>query len=116
MTDVVVLAGGYGGAKLSHGLAMLAQEPDQDLDLSIVVNTADDLELHGLLVCPDLDTVMYTLGRPGQRGDRLGRARRDLVGARDARAVRRRRPGSRWVTGTSPPTSCARSACAGAPG
>jgi LPPG:FO 2-phospho-L-lactate transferase len=63
---VVVLAGGYGGAKLSHGLAMLADSPDAasasgDLDLSIIVNTGDDLELHGLLVCPDLDTIMYTL-------------------------------------------------------
>jgi LPPG:FO 2-phospho-L-lactate transferase len=33
-----------------------------EADLSIIVNTADDLELHGLLVCPDLDTVLYTLG------------------------------------------------------
>ncbi len=58
---VVVLAGGYGGAKLSHGLAMLAGSAGSPMDLSIVVNTADDLELHGLLVCPDLDTVLYTL-------------------------------------------------------
>ncbi|MET1232984.1 MAG: 2-phospho-L-lactate transferase CofD family protein, partial [Candidatus Limnocylindrales bacterium] len=65
---VVVLAGGFGGAKLSHGLAMLAgvpssvsQPPVEELDLSIIVNTGDDLELHGLLVCPDLDTVLYTL-------------------------------------------------------
>jgi len=65
---VVVLAGGYGGAKLSHGLAMLAGSVSgvrpasaQSIDLSIVVNTGDDLELHGLLVCPDLDTVLYTL-------------------------------------------------------
>jgi LPPG:FO 2-phospho-L-lactate transferase len=56
---VTVLAGGYGGAKLSHGLALIADE--RDLDLSIVVNTGDDLELHGLAVSPDLDTVMYTL-------------------------------------------------------
>lgn len=62
---VTVLAGGYGGAKLSHGLALAAgareaggQTPPE---LSIVVNTGDDLELHGLVVCPDLDTVMYTL-------------------------------------------------------
>lgn len=56
---VTVLAGGYGGAKLSHGLALIATE--RDLDLSILVNTGDDLELHGLSVSPDLDTVMYTL-------------------------------------------------------
>ncbi len=62
---VVVLAGGYGGAKLSHGLALAsaarAGEGRAPLDLAIIVNTGDDLELHGLLVSPDLDTVMYTL-------------------------------------------------------
>ena len=64
------------------------------LDLTIVVNTGDDLELHGLAVSPDLDTVMYTLAGPRQRRDRLGAPRRDLVGGRDARALRRSRPGS----------------------
>ncbi|MFN8621049.1 MAG: 2-phospho-L-lactate transferase [Chloroflexota bacterium] len=62
---VVVLAGGFGGAKLSHGLALAsatrAAAGAAPLDLSIVVNTGDDLELHGLCVSPDLDTVMYTL-------------------------------------------------------
>ncbi|HEX8939843.1 MAG TPA: 2-phospho-L-lactate transferase [Candidatus Limnocylindrales bacterium] len=54
---VVALAGGVGGAKLAAGLqAVLA--PGQ---LSVVVNTGDDLEVHGLLVCPDHDTVLYTL-------------------------------------------------------
>ena len=72
---VVVLAGGFGGAKLSHGLAMLAAAPDQDIDLSIIVNTADDLELHGLLVCPDLDTVLYTLA--GLANDATGWGLRD---------------------------------------
>ncbi len=57
---VAVLAGGYGGAKLSHGLALIEQR-DPPLDLSVVVNTADDLQVHGLCVSPDLDTVMYTL-------------------------------------------------------
>lgn len=62
---VVVLAGGYGGAKLSHGLALAsaarAAAGRTPLDLTIIVNTGDDLELHGLCVSPDLDTVMYTL-------------------------------------------------------
>ncbi len=53
---VVVLAGGVGGARLAHGLQ--AHLGDR---LTVVVNTADDLERHGLLVCPDHDTVMYTL-------------------------------------------------------
>lgn len=62
---VVVLAGGYGGAKLSHGLALAsaarAEAGEAPLDQVVIVNTGDDLELHGLCVSPDLDTVMYTL-------------------------------------------------------
>ncbi|HSO30792.1 MAG TPA: 2-phospho-L-lactate transferase [Candidatus Sulfomarinibacteraceae bacterium] len=53
---VVELAGGVGGAKLAFGLQ--AHLGDR---LTVVVNTGDDLERHGLLVCPDHDTVMYTL-------------------------------------------------------
>jgi LPPG:FO 2-phospho-L-lactate transferase len=53
---VVLLAGGVGGAKLAHGLQALVGDR-----LTVVVNTADDLERHGLLVMPDHDTVMYTL-------------------------------------------------------
>jgi LPPG:FO 2-phospho-L-lactate transferase len=52
----VLLAGGVGGAKLAHGLQAVLGE-----GLSVVVNTADDLERHGLVVSPDHDTVMYTL-------------------------------------------------------
>ena len=54
---VVALAGGVGGAKLAAGLEA-ALWPG---DLSVVVNTADDFDMWGLRVCPDLDTVMYTL-------------------------------------------------------
>ncbi len=54
---VVALAGGVGGAKLAVGLEA-ALWPG---DLSVVVNTADDFDIWGLRVCPDLDTVMYTL-------------------------------------------------------
>jgi LPPG:FO 2-phospho-L-lactate transferase len=54
---VCALAGGVGGAKLVAGLEA-ALSPG---DLSVVVNTADDFDLWGLRVCPDLDTVMYTL-------------------------------------------------------
>ena len=61
--SVVVLAGGYGGAKLSHGLALAVAERSAAgrprFELSVIVNTGDDLELHGLAVSPDLDTVMY---------------------------------------------------------
>ena len=54
---VVALAGGVGGAKLAAGLEAVL-EPGA---LSVVTNTADDFDLWGLRVCPDLDTVMYTL-------------------------------------------------------
>ncbi|MEA2611351.1 MAG: 2-phospho-L-lactate transferase [Chloroflexota bacterium] len=54
---VVALAGGTGGAKLAHGL----QQALPAGDLTIVVNTGDDTERHGLLVMPDHDAVMYML-------------------------------------------------------
>jgi LPPG:FO 2-phospho-L-lactate transferase len=54
---ICALAGGVGGAKLASGL----QDVLPPGDLSIVVNTADDFDLWGLHICPDLDTVMYTL-------------------------------------------------------
>lgn len=54
---VVALAGGVGGAKLAVGLAE-ALPPGA---LTVIVNTADDLSLHGLHISPDLDTVMYNL-------------------------------------------------------
>jgi LPPG:FO 2-phospho-L-lactate transferase len=54
---IVALAGGVGGAKLAQGL-MRALPADE---LRVVVNTGDDFELFGLRICPDLDTVLYTL-------------------------------------------------------
>lgn len=53
--SVTVIAGGGGGAKLAHGLAQVVP------DVTVVVNTADDTELHGLWISPDVDTVLYTL-------------------------------------------------------
>lgn len=54
---IVALAGGVGGAKLVDGLAHLLP-PSQ---FRVIVNTGDDFEFLGLTICPDLDTVMYTL-------------------------------------------------------
>ena len=53
----VLLAGGTGGAKLAHGLQQVLPPGD----LSVIVNVGDDTERFGLLVCPDLDTILYTL-------------------------------------------------------
>ena len=54
---IVALAGGVGGARLAVGLAAVLS-PER---LAVVVNTGDDFEHLGLTICPDLDTVMYTL-------------------------------------------------------
>jgi LPPG:FO 2-phospho-L-lactate transferase len=54
---VVVLAGGVGGARLAHGFYQ-ALEPE---NLTVIVNTGDDFDHTGLRICPDLDTVTYTL-------------------------------------------------------
>ena len=70
MPRVVALAGGVGGARLAHGL-QLAVAPG---DLTVVVNTGDDAEFHGLLVCPDHDTVLYTLAGLADRERGWGRA------------------------------------------
>ena len=55
---IVVLAGGTGGARFLRGVR--AAVPDASV--TAVVNTGDDVTMHGLRICPDLDTVMYTLG------------------------------------------------------
>lgn len=67
---IVALAGGVGGARLAQGLAQcLAAEA-----LTVVVNTGDDFEWLGLTVCPDLDTVLYTLAGVENREQGWGRA------------------------------------------
>ncbi|MFM8351702.1 MAG: 2-phospho-L-lactate transferase [Actinomycetales bacterium] len=55
---VVVLAGGIGGARFLLGLRACLPEAD----ITVIGNTGDDIWVHGVRVCPDLDTVMYTLG------------------------------------------------------
>ncbi|MGI5245368.1 2-phospho-L-lactate transferase [Dactylosporangium sp. CA-139066] len=57
---IVVLAGGIGGARFLLGVRALARE--LGADVTAVVNVGDDVTLHGLRICPDLDSVMYTLG------------------------------------------------------
>ena len=62
---ITTLAGGIGAARFLRGLlSHLHSRTDEwrDADVSVVGNTADDITLFGLRVCPDLDTVMYTLG------------------------------------------------------
>jgi LPPG:FO 2-phospho-L-lactate transferase len=71
----VVLSGGYGGARFLQGLLQhIAGAGGRADDVTVVANTADDLWVHGLKVCPDLDTVMYTLGGGIDRERGWGRA------------------------------------------
>ena len=67
MHHITVLSGGVGGATFLTGLLHGVRRGelagiDPDAEVTVVANTADDIWLHGLKVCPDLDTVMYTLG------------------------------------------------------
>jgi LPPG:FO 2-phospho-L-lactate transferase len=66
---VVALAGGVGAGKFLRGLARAVPPTD----VTVVVNTADDIELHGLHVSPDLDSVVYWLGATMDRERGWGR-------------------------------------------
>jgi LPPG:FO 2-phospho-L-lactate transferase len=72
---IVVPAGGIGAARFLRGLR--AAEPQADI--TVVGNTADDITLFGLRVCPDLDTVMYTLGGGIHEEQGWGRADETFV-------------------------------------
>ncbi|MBD0348321.1 MAG: 2-phospho-L-lactate transferase [Thermoleophilia bacterium] len=66
--NVVVLAGGVGGARFLRALTEAGR------DVTAVVNVGDDLDVYGLRVCPDLDTVLYTLAGLGDDERGWGRA------------------------------------------
>src|SRR5919206_3202553 len=89
---ITALAGGVGGARFlrgllhhlrsasPHGAPDTASQAAPDhvvaagAELTVIGNTADDITLHGLRVCPDLDTVMYTLGGGIHEAQGWGRA------------------------------------------
>ena len=102
---IVVLAGGIGGARFLRGL----KQAVPDADITVIGNTGDDIHLFGLKVCPDLDTVMYTLGGGINEEQGWGRADETFHRQGGARGVRRRaRSGSVSATATSPRTSSGR--------
>lgn len=72
---ITVLAGGVGGARFLRGLVHhLRVERDDPLSqITVIGNTGDDITLHGLRICPDLDTVLYTLGEAVDEGQGWGR-------------------------------------------
>jgi LPPG:FO 2-phospho-L-lactate transferase len=71
---ITALAGGIGGARFLRGLLRELARREGDHEVTVVGNTADDVTLHGLRVCPDLDTVMYTLGGGVHEEQGWGRA------------------------------------------
>ena len=73
---ITALAGGVGGARFLRGLLhhLRAAYPDEQPQVTIIGNTGDDITLFGLRVCPDLDTILYTLGGGVHEGQGWGRA------------------------------------------
>ncbi len=78
---ITALAGGIGGARFLRGLLHHLDHAPADgtdstepTEVTVIGNTADDVTLHGLRICPDLDTVMYTLGRGIHEKQGWGRA------------------------------------------
>jgi LPPG:FO 2-phospho-L-lactate transferase len=67
--QIVILAGGVGGSKFTLGV----RHAYPTARLTVIANTADDITMHGLRICPDLDTIMYTLGGGADRGRGWGR-------------------------------------------
>jgi LPPG:FO 2-phospho-L-lactate transferase len=61
VVKITALAGGIGGARFLRGLTQ-SKKVTREVDVTVIANTGDDIWVHGVRVCPDLDTVMYTLG------------------------------------------------------
>ena len=72
---IVALAGGIGGARFIRGLKAAAPESE----ITVIGNTGDDIELFGLRISPDLDTVMYTLGNGIHEEQGWGRREESFV-------------------------------------
>ena len=89
--DVVALAGGIGAARFLRGLVRVV-DPAR---LTVVANTGDDLQLHGLHVSPDLDTITYTLGGGVHPEQGWGRADETLTVSTE---LRQRYGADPWFT------------------
>jgi LPPG:FO 2-phospho-L-lactate transferase len=86
---VTALAGGVGGARFLRGLLrhLLRTPAHADTEVTIIGNTGDDITLFGLRVCPDLDTLLYTLGGGVHEGQGWGRADETHEVATELRAL-----------------------------
>ena len=105
---VAVLSGGIGGARFLRGLVGVVDPAD----VSIVGNVGDDIEVLGLHVSPDLDSVLYTLTGLADEERGWGRAGETWHALETRRASSAASPGSGSATATSACISCARSRCA----
>jgi LPPG:FO 2-phospho-L-lactate transferase len=92
---ITALAGGIGGARFLRGLLHRLDATGVEGQVTVIGNTADDVTLHGLRVCPDLDTVMYTLGGGIHEGQGWGRADEQFTVAAELAAYRQ---GPDWFT------------------
>ena len=104
---LVALCGGVGAARMLSGLVRVVPPSD----VTAVVNVADDMELHGLHISPDLDTVTYTLAGLDNRETGWGVAGESWT-VMEELGRWAARTGSAWATGTWPPTCSAPAACA----
>jgi LPPG:FO 2-phospho-L-lactate transferase len=88
--QITSLAGGIGGARFLRGLLRhldaRAGELAAGAEVTVIGNTADDVTLHGLRVCPDLDTLMYTLGGGIHEQQGWGRADESFAVSGELRA------------------------------
>ena len=105
---ITVLAGGVGAARFLAGLVQV-RPPDE---ITAIVNVGDDVELHGLHISPDLDTITYTLAGAIDPERGWGLAGETWQAMEALGRYRRRAPGSASATATSPPTCTAPTACA----
>ena len=83
--NVVVLSGGVGGARFVRGVVAVAGAAST----TVIGNVGDDVEVLGLHVSPDLDSILYALAGLADERARLGTRRRDVARARDGARARR---------------------------
>ena len=103
---IAALSGGVGGAKLALGLNTVMGSDD----LTLIANTGDDFQFHGLHVSPDIDTLVYTLSGKSDEARGWGLAG-ETWGFMEALGSLAAKPGSIWATMTLRCISCGRKSC-----
>lgn len=83
VAHITVLSGGVGGARFTRGLLSYLARVEHQTEVTVIVNTGDDMWLHGVRVCPDLDTMMYTLAGVVDESQGWGRAEESSTVAQD---------------------------------